>query len=124
MIIRLLVRILANALAIYLAAYFVQGFYFPHDWRPLLLGGVILALLNGLLKPILKFLSAPLMYLTLGAFPLVINIGILWLLQYFVTDLKIEGFWAYFWSIIIITLVNWLFDLIIKKNHSSESAKA
>jgi putative membrane protein len=120
MIIRLLVRILANSLAIYLAAYFVEGFNFPHDWKLLLFAGFILALLNGLLKPVLKFLSMPLIFLTLGVFPLVINIGILWLLQYFIPDLKIEGFWAYFWSIIIIGATNWLFNVIVKHKPLSE----
>jgi putative membrane protein len=85
------------------------------------LAGFILALLNGLLKPVLKFLSTPLIYLTLGAFPLVINIGILWLLQYFIPELKIDGFWAYFWSIIIISVVNWMFDIIVKNKPLSEA---
>lgn len=118
---RFLVRILANALAIYLAAYFVIGFSFPHqtqDWKLLLLAGLILALFNAVLKPLLKLISLPLMILTLGLFTLVINIALLWLLSQFLPQLTITGFWAYFWGTIIISLVNWIVEPFIKKSKS------
>ena len=115
---RFLVRILANALAIYLAAYFVVGFDFPHqtqDWKLLLLAGLILAIFNAVLKPLIKLISAPLIILSLGLFTLIINIALLWLLSQFLPQLTIAGFWAYFWGTLIISLVNWVVELFIKK---------
>ncbi|MBU4142964.1 phage holin family protein [Patescibacteria group bacterium] len=115
---RFLVRILANALAIYLAAYFVIGFDFPHqaqDWKLLLLAGLILALFNAVLKPVLKLISAPLIILTLGLFTLIINIALLWLLSQILPQLTITNLWAYFWGTIIISLINWVVELFIKK---------
>ena len=115
---RFLVRILANALAIYLAAYFVIGFDFPHqaqDWKLLLLAGLILALFNAILKPIIKLVSFPLIILSLGLFTLIINIALLWLLSQFIPQLTISGFWAYFWGTLIISLINWVVELFIKK---------
>jgi putative membrane protein len=114
MILRFIVRILANALAIYLAAYFVVNFYFPNDWRLLLLAGLILAIFNAILKPILKLISAPLIILTFGLFTLVINMTLLWLLAQFMPELKITGLWAYFWGVIILSAVNWLIEGFIK----------
>ncbi len=115
---RFIVRILANALAIYLAAYFVIGFDFPHetqDWKLLLLAGLLLAIFNAILKPLIKLISLPLMILTLGFFTLVINIALLWLLSQFLPQLVISGFWPYFWGTIIISLVNWIVELFIRK---------
>ena len=118
---RFIVRILANALAIYLAAYFVVGFDFPHqlqDWKLLLLAGLILAIFNAILKPILKLISTPFIIITLGLFTIVINIGLLWLLSQFLPELAIVGFWAYLWGTVIISLVNWIVEPFIKKKKS------
>jgi len=118
--IRFLVRILANALAIYLAAYFVLNFTFPirlpQDWKLLILAGFILAVLNTIIRPILKLISAPLMILTLGLFSVVINMVTLWLLTQFIPEITINGIWAYFWATIIISLTNWIVGFFIKKN--------
>jgi len=117
--IRFLVRILANALAIYLSAYFVLNFNFPvrlpQDWKILLLAGLILAVLNTVIRPILKLISAPLIILTLGLFSIVINMATLWLLTQFVPEITIHGLWAYFWATIIISLTNWIVGFFIKK---------
>ena len=117
--IRFLVRILANALAIYLAAYFVLNFNFPirlpQDWKLLLLAGFILAVLNTIIRPILKLISAPLIILTLGLFSIVINMATLWLLTQFVPEITIYGLWAYFWATIIISLTNLIVGFFIKK---------
>jgi len=118
---RFLIRILGNALAIYLAAYFVKNFNFSGDWLMLLLTGLVLAVFNGILKPVLKFISAPLIVLTLGLFSLVINIIILWLLTQFIDDLQITGFWAYFWGTVIISLVNMAIASFIKKPKQKEN---
>ena len=115
---RFIIRILANALAIYLAAYFVTGFDFPHelqDWKLLLLAGLLLAIFNAVLKPVLKLISAPFIILTLGLFTLVINIALLWLLSQFLPQLTISGLWAYFWGTLIISFINWVVELFIKK---------
>lgn len=117
---RFIVRILANALGIYLAAYFVVNFNFPFNWKSLLLAGFILTIFNVFLKPVIKLLSTPLVLLTLGAFTLVINMLLLWLLAQFMPGLKITGFWAYLWGTLIITVTNWLTELAIKPKPKSE----
>lgn len=119
---RFIIRILGNALAISLAAYFVQGFSFPRNWKLLLLAGLVLALFNAVIKPILKLISFPLIIVTFGLFSLVINTGLLWLLAQVFTELKIVGFWAYFWATIIICLINWIIGGLTKKK-SQRKAK-
>jgi len=81
----------------------------------LLIAGLILGLINVFIKPILKLISFPLLILSLGLFTLVINMALLWLLEYFVAELTITGLWSYFWGSLIISLVNLVFGYRKKK---------
>jgi putative membrane protein len=106
---RFVIQILTNALAIFLAAYIVPGFVFTGDILTLLIAGLILGLINIFIRPILRLISAPLIALSFGLFLIVINIALLWLLEYLVNELTITGFWAYFWGVLVISLVNLVF---------------
>jgi len=106
---KFLVQILTNALAIFLADYLVPGFIFEGDILTLLIAGVILGLINIFIRPIVRLISTPFIALSLGLFIIVINIGLLWLLEYLVLELTITGIWAYFWGVLIISTVNIVF---------------
>jgi putative membrane protein len=107
---RFIIQILTNALAIFLAAYLVPGFVFEGDILTLIIAGIILGLINFFLKPILLIITSPLIALSLGFFIIIINIFLLWLLEYLVPELSITGLWAYFWGVLIISAVNILFS--------------
>jgi len=106
---RFIVQILVNALAIFVADYLIKGIVFEGDLITLFIAGLILGLINFFVKPILKLISTPLIALSLGLFIIIINIALLWLLEYFVPELTIIGFWSYFWGVLIISLVNIFF---------------
>lgn len=110
-----IIRIIFNAVAIFLAAHFVEGIIFKGDILDFLLAGLILALINLILKPILKLLAAPLIALTLGLFTIIINMGILWIADYFIDKLTIESFWPFFWGTIMISIVNLFASAVTKK---------
>ena len=92
-------QILTNALAIFLADYLVPGFIFEGDILTLFITGLLLGLINFFIRPVLRLISTPLIVVTLGLFLIIINIILLWLLEYFVPELTIVGFWAYFWGV-------------------------
>lgn len=52
---------------------------------------LVLGLLNALLGPILRFLSFPFIFLTLGLFAIVINAFLLWLTGKLVTGFRVDG---------------------------------
>lgn len=106
---RFIVQILTNSLAIFLADYLVPGFNFKGDILTLLVAGLILGLINFFIRPILRFISAPLVIFSLGLFIVVINIIILWFLEYLVAELTVTGLQAYFWAVLIISLINIFF---------------
>jgi len=69
------------------------------------LAGLILGLVNTLIRPIIKVLAIPINILTLGLFNIIINAGMLWVVDYFVDNFRIFGFWGYFWSSLLISII-------------------
>lgn len=90
----LLVKILINAIGVYVAVLVVPQISFPAadnllkfegNWWHVVVVAVILALINTYVKPILKALSFPITLLTVGLFSLVLN-ALLLLLVAFLSD--------------------------------------
>lgn len=72
----------------------------------LLILGIAMTLLNGTLKPILKFLTFPITFLTLGLFSLVINMMMLELAFYFVEGAVVQNHLVAFLAAIIISVIH------------------
>ncbi|MFH0907031.1 MAG: phage holin family protein [bacterium] len=102
-------QILTNALAIFLANYLLPNFIFEGDILTLAIAGLVLGLINFFIKPIARLISAPLIILTLGLFIIAINMGILWMLEYLIQELTINGFWTYLWASLIFSAINIIF---------------
>ena len=96
---RLIIQILTNALSIFLANYLLDGFIFTGNILTLIVSGFILGLINFFLKPILK----------------IINMFLLYILDYLVPELSIIGIWTYFWASIIISVVNIFIGKTLKR---------
>lgn len=116
MLSQLIIRVLTNAVAIYVAAQTVQGFYLEEDsFEVLLTAGLIFGMINFFIKPVLQLLSAPVIFLTLGLFTILINIAMLLLLDYFVPAIRIDGYIAAFWAMLVISAVNFFIGFFSKK---------
>ena len=74
-----LVRLLINAAALWVAVRLVPGVSFTGDGWLLLFVALIFGLLNACLKPLLVILSLPFLLLTLGLFTFVLNALLLWI---------------------------------------------
>ena len=106
LLIKIILHIIANAAAIKVADFFISGFNFRGDLSDLILASAILGIVNSFIRPIIKFLSFPIILLTLGLFSIVINIAMLILAAELIPSLAVSGFWAAFWAVLIISLVN------------------
>jgi len=104
--IRFIIRILGNSLALYVAYYFVPGFVVSGGWKEYLLAGAFLGLLNLVVKPVLKMISMPIIILTLGLFTLVINGLLLWTVDYIFDFMTIKDTMTLLYAVVIITIVN------------------
>ncbi len=105
---KIIIFILANSASLLVASYLIPGFIFRGNWLDLLVAGTVLGSVNYLLKPIAKLLSLPMIILTLGLFTVIINIGLLLFTAMLLPSLTINGFWASFWGVIVISLTNHL----------------
>lgn len=88
---RLVLRVLFNAAAIWLASVLISGFTFSGNWINLIIVAIIFGLVNAFVRPIVKLLTLPLNILTLGLFTLVINTLMLMLTAWLSGSLSLEG---------------------------------
>ncbi|MEJ2600485.1 MAG: phage holin family protein [Anaerolineales bacterium] len=70
---KLILRILINAVAIWLTSLLLPGFNFSGDVLSLIVVAIIFGLVNALVRPIVKLLTLPITLITLGLFTLVVN---------------------------------------------------
>ncbi len=76
---KFILRLLINAVGLYLAVLIVPGIDLRSNMVSLLWLALIFGLVNALFGPLLKFLTCGLIMLTLGLFTLVINTFLFWL---------------------------------------------
>ncbi|MGJ3239244.1 MAG: phage holin family protein [Anaerolineae bacterium] len=119
-----IIRILINAIAIAVAAFFLPGIEVTNDLVPLLIVGVIITIANAIIKPILTLLTCPFVLLTLGLFILVINGLVLWIAADIAgNSLVVTGFWPAFWGGIIMAFVNMFLEGAFGLDEERENKK-
>lgn len=96
-----------NALAIVFAAAIVPGIEI-RGFLPALGAGLVLGLVNAVVRPILLLLTLPLTLLTLGLFLFVLNGLCLWLTSTLVKGFEAHGFWAAIFGALIVSVVSWI----------------
>ena len=118
---RLIYTILVNAIALFLVAYILPTFSFEGGFLAPIIVAAILTVLNFLVKPVLKFLSFPLVFFSAGLFIIVINAFILYLANYLLLIMDIEGvamhvetLLTYVFAALIFGVANWLIHWFLK----------
>lgn len=109
-----LLRIIGNSAALYVAVWLITGFTLNGGIKEYALAGVVLGLLNMTVKPVLKFISTPIIILTLGLFTLVINALLLWLVDYIFDFIIISDIVTLVWATIVVGVVNLIVSGITK----------
>lgn len=104
--------------SIAVASYFLPFIYISGDttWERIkiaFLAGLLLGLFNLLVKPIVKIFSLPINILTLGLFNIIINAGMLWIVDLIIKGLEIEGFWGYVWASLVISIISIIISKIV-----------
>lgn len=111
-------RWLINAVALYAAVWIVPGIEYLGDWTGIIWLALIIGLLNALVRPLLKFLTCPLIILTLGLFTLVINTVMLLLTrtigQSLGIGLMVDGFWAALLGSLVMSIVSIVMSIIFR----------
>ena len=117
---KFILRLLINAIALYLAVRILPGIELLSGMVSIIWLALIFGIINALFRPLLKFLTCPLIILTLGLFTLVINTFLFWLTsvigQSFGIALIISDpvWWNAFLGGLIVSIVSVVMTLILK----------
>ena len=116
--IKFIIRWGINAAALYAAILLVPGIELRGSWMGVIWLALIIGLLNALVRPLLKFLTCPLIILTLGLFTIVINTVMLLLTsrigQAFGIGLSVDGFWTAVLGSLVISVVSIVMSIIFR----------
>jgi len=118
---KFILRLAINALALYAAIFLLpERIELQSELTSIIWLALIFGLVNALFRPLLKFLTCPLILLTLGLFTLVINTFLFWLTsvigQSFGIELLISDpvWWNAFLGGLIVSIVSVIMTLILK----------
>jgi putative membrane protein len=111
----LIIRLLINAVALYLTAELIDGVEVTGFWGAAL-GAVVITAVNAIVKPILVVLTLPITCLTLGLFYLVVN-GLSLLLAAAIAGraLEVRGIGPAILAAFVLAVLNWAITAVFKR---------
>ena len=115
---KFLLRWLINSLAVWAAVNIVPGIEWTNDWVAVLALGLILTFVNGIVRPLAKFVGCLPIILTLGLFTLVINAFLFWLTGWigtaFGVGFTVDGFWPAFLGGLVVSVVGIIMGIFLR----------
>src|SRR5512134_2816271 len=116
-----IVQLLINAGALYVAVLLVPGLDFAFEpegaWLKFLLVAFIFGLVNTFVRPVLRILTLPITFMTLGLFLIVINALMLLLTQAISNELElgltVADFLAALLGAIVVSIVGFVLSMVV-----------
>ena len=119
-----IIRWIATAVAAAVAVWIVPGIYTvgPDGTMAVAVFALVLSLVNVFIKPIAQFIGAPISFITLGLFYLIVNALLLELAAWastgiFSSGIAVAGFGSAFFGSIVISIVSAIVNSIIGKDN-------
>lgn len=103
---KFIVAFSANITAILLTAYFVSGFILVPDISGIVSIVLIITIVNLTIRPLIKLVLSPLIFVTFGLFTILINAGIIYVIDIYSEYLTITGPWHLVEAAHIISIIN------------------
>ena len=121
----LLIRLIINALALWLATRLVDGISFDGQIAFLFVVALVFGAVNTIVKPILMVLTFPFLVVTLGLFLLVLNAAMLWLTGA-ISDaaalgFHVSSFKAAFIGGLVVSVVSFVLSLMVGSDSKRKS---
>ena len=105
-------RAVIAALGLWLATYWVSGVRIDGP-ATLLLAGLLLGVVNAIVRPIVILLTLPLTVVTLGLFLLVVNALMLGLVALLLPGFHVASFGAAFLAALIVSITGWIASWLV-----------
>ena len=102
-----ILRGLIAALGLWAATEMLDGFTIDTA-TTLVIAGLLLGVVNAIVRPFVLLLSLPALLLSLGLFLLVVNAAMLGLVALMLPGFRIAGFWTAMGGAIIVSVVSWI----------------
>src|SRR5206468_2450778 len=116
--IRFLIRWGVSSLGLWIAAGLLgSGITYQNKLRVIIIAGLVLAIINVFIRPIIVIFSLPAILFSLGLFMVVVNGLMVFLVSKLYTSLHVKNFWAAILAGVIIGLVNYLVTTILEDKH-------
>lgn len=101
-----------NTLGLWVADYVFDGIAFDSAGA-LWVSGLLLGLVNAVVRPVLILLTLPLTIVTLGVFLLVINAFMVLLVAWLVPGFMVAGFWTGLLLAVFLSVFGWGTNLVL-----------
>lgn len=106
-------RALISAIGLWIATRWVHGIRID-DPGTLVLAGLLLGIVNAIVRPIAVVLTLPITVLSLGFFLLIVNAAMIALVAWMLPGFRIYGgFWSAFETALIVWITGWLASWLI-----------
>lgn len=111
---KLIIKFLATAGALWLAAWIVPGIELSDEIGTILWVALVFGLVNIFIKPIVKLLTLPMLLITLGLFAFVINAALLGLTAWLTDGLTVDGFFAALLGSLVISAAGFVTERVVE----------
>ncbi len=112
--INLILRLIVTLLALAGADYFLDNFNLHGGWVNLVCFGIVVGLLNWLVKPILVFFSFPLIVLTIGLFYFAINAVVLYMASLILPGVLTATLPGIVFGSVLVTFFHWILSILFR----------
>ncbi|MDY6911344.1 MAG: phage holin family protein [Chloroflexota bacterium] len=114
---RVIIRLVINAAALYLAAWLISGIHLE-GWKSIVIVAAIFGVVNTVIKPVVSLITCLLQAMTLGLLTIIINVAMLYLTEWvagiFDLNFQIDNFWSALLAVLIIGPVSFILSKILK----------
>lgn len=118
---KIIIVLLGNIVGLYLSSYFIKnGFYISPTIEAYLKIGLILTAVHIFIRPILKIVLSPIIFITLGLGIIVVNALILYIIDYALPELTISGLYPLVYATLIIGIISFFVNSSQKSIAKSE----
>ena len=105
----LIVKLIANVLALLVVEYIVPGFVLIDIWAAVV-AAVIIGVVNTFIKPIIQLIALPISIITFGITAFLINVALLYITSLVIPGFEITNFTTAIIASIVLSLVSWFLN--------------
>ncbi len=107
-IMRMLIKYLCTAAAVALTIYLVPGVSVAGGWPTILLVALVWSIIVGAIRPVLRILTLPITFLTLGLSSLIINTLLFWAMTFLIPGFIVGGFLSAVLGATVLSFFSWI----------------